>query len=330
MSDVEVSVITAVYNAAPYLQRTLDSVQAQGVGLEHILVDDGSTDGSSALLRRYARRPRVRVIHQRNRGPSYARNRALSLARGRFVINVDADDTLAPDALARKLQVMRERPSADVVMANMYFGPEEDQVLGTSFDGELFRAMRASPYEQAKFFARDFQSIPDNQPFWRAGTLKRLKYRHVRGEDLALVVSAFIHGCVIAYVDQHTGFYRTHQQSISQQGGYERLFPGRGHHHRDWAMCHRAALQRRVIVEDAIPVVSRSLFRSVSNPALFGQLARGSELKALTLEPPAVAVLQRCDGVTPVRRLTVSRVSTAQRDRILFDLFVNRVIDLRR
>ena len=88
------SIIIPVYNVAPYLRECLDSVLAQTFGdWEAICVDDGSTDGSGAILDEYAAKdPRFRVIHQPNSGVSVARNAALDVARGEWIGFLDGDD----------------------------------------------------------------------------------------------------------------------------------------------------------------------------------------------------------------------------------------------
>lgn len=105
-----VSIVTPVYNAARWLPETLASVRAQTfTDWEHLLVDDGSTDGSLAMLEAAEREdPRIRVLRTpSNSGPVAARNLALSAARGRFVAFLDADDLWLPEKLARCLNWMR-------------------------------------------------------------------------------------------------------------------------------------------------------------------------------------------------------------------------------
>lgn len=91
-----ISVIIPVYNVASYLQECLDSVLAQTyTDFELLLVDDGSTDGSSDLCDDYAcRDARVTVIHQPNAGPAAARNAALQVAQGDYLAFIDADDVV--------------------------------------------------------------------------------------------------------------------------------------------------------------------------------------------------------------------------------------------
>lgn len=92
------SVIIPVYNVAPYLRECLDSVLAQTfTDWEAICVDDGSTDGSGAILDEYAAKDnRIKVIHQANTGVSAARNTALEIAVGEYVCFVDGDDVILP------------------------------------------------------------------------------------------------------------------------------------------------------------------------------------------------------------------------------------------
>lgn len=95
---MKLSIIIPAYNAEAYLPQCLDSILAQEHrGCEVIVVDDGSTDGTAALLEHY---PDVKVIHQENRGMSTARNRGLDEARGEYILFVDSDDLLTEGALA--------------------------------------------------------------------------------------------------------------------------------------------------------------------------------------------------------------------------------------
>lgn len=120
-SAPDISVIIAVYNAMPYLGECLESIVGQTLGAERmevIAVDDGSTDGSGAELDRYAaRHPWMRVLRQANSGGAGGpRNRALDVARGRYVFFVDADDHLGPEALERLL-AMADTHDSDLVLA---------------------------------------------------------------------------------------------------------------------------------------------------------------------------------------------------------------------
>ena len=107
-----ISVIVPVYNAAPYLRRCVDSLLAQTfTDYELILVDDGSTDGSSAICDEYIRNcTRVRVIHQQNAGVSTARNVGIEAARGKYISFVDADDWVEPEFLQVFVETIEHQP----------------------------------------------------------------------------------------------------------------------------------------------------------------------------------------------------------------------------
>lgn len=105
---MKLSVIIPVYNCAQYLERCLDSVLRQrlddGDELQIITVDDGSTDGSGAILDRYANEHgNIQVIHQLNQGVSAARNHALDVATGDYIHFVDGDDFLLYNNSYQKL-----------------------------------------------------------------------------------------------------------------------------------------------------------------------------------------------------------------------------------
>ena len=96
------SIIIPVYNVAPYLRECLDSVLAQTfTDWEAVCVDDGSTDGSGAILDEYAAQDsRFRVIHQENAGVAKARQVGLDAARGEYIGWVDSDDVIEPEHYA--------------------------------------------------------------------------------------------------------------------------------------------------------------------------------------------------------------------------------------
>ncbi len=96
-----ISVIVPVYNVEHYVGRCLASIANQSYGwFEAIIVDDGSTDASGIICDEYCRKDkRFRVIHQHNAGTGFARNTGLDNAKGQYVLFVDGDDSLVPDAL---------------------------------------------------------------------------------------------------------------------------------------------------------------------------------------------------------------------------------------
>lgn len=106
-----VTVVVPAYNASETIDETLWSVRNQThANLEILVVDDGSTDETCAVVGRHmARDGRVRLLQQANGGVAHARNHALNAARGRYVAPVDADDLWRPDKIARQLALLRQR-----------------------------------------------------------------------------------------------------------------------------------------------------------------------------------------------------------------------------
>lgn len=113
----DVSVVVPVFNSEPWLEDCLSSVLAQtGVDLELICINDGSTDGSRAILQRFADSdPRVTVIDQTNSGQSVGRNVGIEKATGRYVIFLDSDDYWPYDSLATLVRDADE-DSLDVLL----------------------------------------------------------------------------------------------------------------------------------------------------------------------------------------------------------------------
>lgn len=92
-----VSIIATFYNLEDYAKKCVDSMFAQTYGnVEIVLVDDGSVDGTAAILDECGNWPNVSVIHTENRGPGAARNTGLAAARGEWIMYIDGDDYLYP------------------------------------------------------------------------------------------------------------------------------------------------------------------------------------------------------------------------------------------
>ncbi len=104
-----VSVIIPAYNASAFVAQALDSALAQTYRtLEVVVVDDGSTDDTAAIVEAVAcRDPRVRLVRQANGGPSAARNLGIAHSRGALIAPLDADDLWLPNKIARQVAAMR-------------------------------------------------------------------------------------------------------------------------------------------------------------------------------------------------------------------------------
>lgn len=112
----QVAIIVPLYNVVSYLSRCVDSLVAQTIPVEIVLVDDGSADASSAVADWYAAKYGfVRAVHQPNGGQGAARNAGLAASHAPFVAFVDSDDFVAPDYAERLLTAIR-RTQADIAV----------------------------------------------------------------------------------------------------------------------------------------------------------------------------------------------------------------------
>jgi glycosyltransferase involved in cell wall biosynthesis len=110
VEPMRLSIVVPVYNVAPYLARCLESLLVQELkpeDYEIIVINDGSTDDSEAIARKYLQKsPNIKLLNQENRGLSAARNRGIVSSKGRYIQFVDSDDYLEPDVMRHLLDKM--------------------------------------------------------------------------------------------------------------------------------------------------------------------------------------------------------------------------------
>ena len=143
-----ISIVVPVYNAAPYIENTVQMVLQQTYqDFELILVDDCSTDNSVALLEELmenGKDARLRLVKkERNQGAAAARNTGLDMASGRYIAFLDADDVWLPYRLEAGLRFMEEK-KAGFVFSAYEFGDE--QALGT---GKIVHVPEKLTYRKA-------------------------------------------------------------------------------------------------------------------------------------------------------------------------------------
>lgn len=104
-----VSVVMPVYNGEKYIQKAVDSVLAQEVSLELIIIDDGSTDRTEEVLEKYKNYGEIRFLkNKKNTGVSGSRNRGVKEARGTYVAFLDADDWWEKDKLKKQIALLEK------------------------------------------------------------------------------------------------------------------------------------------------------------------------------------------------------------------------------
>ena len=137
--EMKISVVIPVYNVETYLTECLESLEKQYFRqFEVICIDDGSTDASLEILERFAGRDkRFRLYSQQNAGAGAVRNRGLAMARGEYVIFLDADDYFAPEMLSLAWQRIRETESDICVMGSYQHDMETGDITPCTYSVQL-------------------------------------------------------------------------------------------------------------------------------------------------------------------------------------------------
>lgn len=145
MKQPKVSVIIPVYNVEKYLRQCLDSVVGQTLqDIEIICVNDSSTDKSLSILKEFQERDkRIRIIEQENAGAGAARNRGMSVAKGKYLSFLDSDDFFEKDMLEKAYNMAEEDQVDFVVYKSDQYHTEEDKFIQTTW---VVRENEIPPY----------------------------------------------------------------------------------------------------------------------------------------------------------------------------------------
>jgi GT2 family glycosyltransferase len=211
-----VTIVINNYNYARYLERAVTSALTQTYPrVELVVVDDGSTDNSMAVLEPY--RDRCRIVTQPNRGQGGAYNAGFAASRGDAVLFLDADDALHSDAIATAMAAWRD----DVAKVQFYLDVVDvaERPLGRRKPNIPFASGREetlvrlygyypSPSASGNLYARRVleRILPMSEERWR------------KGADGYTVALAALYG-PIASIDRALGIYRDHGGNQSETGG---------------------------------------------------------------------------------------------------------------
>ena len=246
------SIIVPVYNAEKYLRPCLDSIMAQTCcDWECICVDDGSVDSSRAILEEYAGRDRrIRVIHQVNAGPGPARNRALDIAHGEWLLFVDADDLVAPHMLQTILEMEQ---GADIVRVGLKRFVSEAEFFDLAEKSKGHKWYDVKPFKN-----QSYQLYMDGwQQFaYRRGIVAELRIKpYLLGEDNVFKQEYFARAKTIVWSDVLAYGYRTNPNSLTHLKFTKDILLGS----MNWRLdCYRAMresgkkIDRKIILQNAI------------------------------------------------------------------------------
>ncbi|QNR22804.1 glycosyltransferase [Croceimicrobium hydrocarbonivorans] len=126
-----VSVYITNYNYERFIRESIESVLAQSLqDFELIIIDDGSTDASRDIIEEYRERPEVTIIYQQNKGLNITNNVAMRVAKGKYLMRLDADDYLVPEALEKMVAPLEADPELGLVFPDYYYVDAEGHITG--------------------------------------------------------------------------------------------------------------------------------------------------------------------------------------------------------
>jgi glycosyltransferase involved in cell wall biosynthesis len=206
-----VSAVIPCYNQAQFLAAAIESVLAQTYPrIELFVVDDGSSDHTAEVARQFAA---VHYLRQENRGVSAARNAGLKASCGDYIVFLDADDRLLPDAISAHLQCFAAHPEAGFVVGDIDQIDED----GTYVDSPRWPLLYGDCYEQllkVNHVANTIAVMFKRSVFERAGAFDE---SHAAGEDYELLLRVARH-FPTAHHRTLVAQYRRYHTSMSRRG----------------------------------------------------------------------------------------------------------------
>jgi len=205
---VPVSVIMPALNAARFIGTALRSLvrERQAVDLDVLVVDDGSTDGTRAIVEAFARDfPEVRLLRNPRKGIAAARNSALDHLRAdcECVTFLDADDVSYPGRIARQHALLQADPTIDVLYGMVEMFRDLDDATLAPAAGSPTKRLRG-PYLQAAMYRR--------AAIERVG---RFDESFRQGCDSDFVLRAIEHQCRLVLDDGVAAYYRRHDANVT-------------------------------------------------------------------------------------------------------------------
>jgi glycosyltransferase involved in cell wall biosynthesis len=197
---MEASIIITAYNYARYLDECIQSCLKQTVSAEIIVVDDESTDNTREIVAQYP----VKYIWQKNKGLSGARNTGIKEATGKYIMCLDADDILRPDAVKEHLKLMDENTIGQCAL--MWFGNQ----TGTWYpQGATYESMRRanSVFCNAMFSKKKWDEV---------GGFDESETMRLGWEDYLYWFELIKNGCTVKTSNYVALLYRKHGKNMTE------------------------------------------------------------------------------------------------------------------
>lgn len=216
-----ITVILPVYNVAPYLRKTLDSVLAQTYpDLEILLIDDGSTDESAKICDDYASTNKnLHVIHKNNGGVSSARNLGIVKAKGEYITFIDSDDIVEPDMIeqmynnAITYKVPLSCCRMDVVEINGKSRKLDDGTSGRYTKDDILNRYFTDQFIKDQFYG------PVNKLFHRNLICRSFFKPYSLGEDILFMFETLLKVDNV-YISDYVGYHYVHRAGSAMTSSF--------------------------------------------------------------------------------------------------------------
>ena len=219
-----VSVIVPIYNVEKYLERCIESIRKQSyTDIEIILVDDGSSDGSSDICDKYIEKDdRISVLHKKNGGLGDARNVGLEKAKGKYILFGDSDDRIH-EKLVEETVKEAEKNQADIVIFD-YIGEEMDGQLSDRFTFDFPERKVINAIEQKNLIMNSCSAV-NKLILRKTWLLTNLKFPVGKYyEDLATIPKLMVQAERVVYIKEVYYYYLMREGSIMHSKNFERNF----------------------------------------------------------------------------------------------------------
>ena len=220
-NEIKISVIMSLYNCAPYLSESINSIINQTITeWELIVCDDGSTDDTYLIAKRYKQLypEKIRLMRlRRNCKQAIARNKCIERARGKYIVIMDGDDTCDPERLQKEYDFLEINPEFDFVGTGMRF-VDEHGIWGISLPKKYPSKtdfMKSSPFcaPTCMFRKRVIDAVggyQEGKKYWRV-------------EDVDLFVRLYANGYFGANIPEPLYNYREYKETIARRNFRTRI-----------------------------------------------------------------------------------------------------------
>jgi GT2 family glycosyltransferase len=205
------SVLIPTYNREQHVREAVESVLAQTWnGYELFVIDDGSTDGTQSTLAKYG--SRIHLLQQANQGPEVARNNAARQAQGDYLVFLDSDDLLFPQALQTYANIVQSCDSPPLIIGSMNSFTEGNSPEQEEKNGSEIRAVKCADFlsKDVPIALSSSRIVIRKSVFEEMGGLRQTTPSTFHLDDFNLILKVGTEGPCVVLLQPDTVAYRQH------------------------------------------------------------------------------------------------------------------------